>query len=503
MIRAFFPFKGGYLLTQRFGENLRNYTQFGLIGHNGLDWATPSNTDLFSVDDDGVVTSVTDVPGAGRWVEIAYKRFKAVYGHLATIDVKVGDKVSAKQKIGTSNGELSNSNPGYSTGAHLHFGIKPLTSEPEYNYGNGYKGAIDPLPMMLEWSKPMPTVTVLYTGTTTASAGLNVRNQPNIAGAKIGSLNIGTRVEVIGEFGDWLEINWVQKAYVSKTYVKRDVVVVDPPASSSVYVPGMDVSFYQGATNDFDTAHANGIRFAIIRAGQNLTKDSQFDNNWARAKGKVLRGAYWFYDWRSTGASPEAQGAAFKRILGDDPGELPPTMDFEDPYSTWTEEAFPSRTNAYDIMRRFKAAVGSNRGILYTNQATLSMLAPYPSDITAEWLLWVAQWPLIKPEGVARQCRDMSEIPAGLRPTTYGWTWTFWQYSAKTDGRRFGVGSLDLDGDVFNGTEADLNALCNVVVPNKKLTLEEKVAMLWVGRCEYCGTIYENQATCPKCGAPR
>jgi hypothetical protein len=62
--------------------------------------------------------------------------------------------------------------------------------------------------------------------------------------------------------------------------------------------------------------------------------------------------------------------------------------------------------------------------------------------------------------------------------TTYGWTPTYWQYSAKTDGQRFGVGSLDLDGDVFIGDEKKLQELCN---PNAQpeLTDAEKLRRLW------------------------
>ncbi len=41
-------------------------------------------------------------------------------------------------------------------------------------------------------------------------------------------------------------------------------------------------------------------------------------------------------------------------------------------------------------------------------------------------------------------------------------TWHFWQYSAKGDGKKYGVESLDLDMDVFNGSKEDLLKFCGL-----------------------------------------
>jgi GH25 family lysozyme M1 (1,4-beta-N-acetylmuramidase) len=471
MVKLYYPTQYQHPITQLFGQNLLNYGQFGLKGHNGIDWGCRTGTALYAVAD-GVVVTASDDPGFGRVVEINHARCKSVYAHLARMDVRVGDTVTAKQMIGISDGELTNSNPGFSTGAHLHFGVKPLKSEPEYNHNNGYLGAIDPLPLMTEWSATLTDPVILWTGKTTA--GLNVRSSPTsgVTTNKIGLLPLGAKVEVIGTSGDWLQINWVQTAYVHGAYVKRDVEV--PPVTNPAYTPGMDVSFWQGTGNDFQQAYDEGLRFVIIRAGQNRKIDDAFVTNHAKAEGVMPRAAYWFYDWRSSGGTPEQQAQAFKAVLDLHPCELPPVIDFEDPYEDWTTEAFPSSAEFYSILQRFKQAMGGMRMVLYTNQATLAKVRPYPDWLTSEWLLWIAQWPLVN----GRQCSDWTQIPAGYTVTTYGWTPTYWQYSAKTDGQRFGVGSLDLDGDVFIGDENKLRELCN---PNAspELTDAEKLRRLW------------------------
>ena len=72
---------------------------------------------------------------------------------------------------------------------------------------------------------------------------------------------------------------------------------------------GPDVSFYQDSPTTpqgIDFIRMNqAADFVIIRAGQNLWPDSDFKENWQRAKQAGLpRGSYWFYDSR---ADPKQQ----------------------------------------------------------------------------------------------------------------------------------------------------------------------------------------------------
>jgi lysozyme len=241
---------------------------------------------------------------------------------------------------------------------------------------------------------------------------------------------------------------------------------------------GVDVSFYQ-AEIDWEKCIAAGANFAFIRAGQNIVTDKCFYRNWDATNGKIPRGAYWFYDWRSTGATASAQGKAFAATV-EEVGELPPVMDFEVPWSGWSSNPFPSRTAAIDIMQRFQQAVGKPM-ILYTNSSTLKALTPFPDWLTRDWLLWVAAWPYAANTSPSRQCKTAGEIPAAWTPATYGWNWTFWQFTSKLDGKTFGTQTFDLDGDLYNGSDTELRQFAGVegVPPAPELTDAEKLRRLW------------------------
>ena len=72
--------------------------------------------------------------GYGNWIRIKHDDGSmSVYGHMETLDVKVGERVKAGQKI------AGMGNRGFSTGPHLHFEIHPD--------GNA---AVDPVPWFNE-----------------------------------------------------------------------------------------------------------------------------------------------------------------------------------------------------------------------------------------------------------------------------------------------------------------------------------------------------------------
>lgn len=226
-------------------------------------------------------------------------------------------------------------------------------------------------------------------------------------------------------------------------------------------IPGIDVSFWQGVV-DWDKA-ASRVEFAFLRAGQNMSIDSWFIENWQKSSGKLPRGAYWFYDWRSGKASAAEHGDLFGSVIGG--AELPAVMDFENPYQGWSDTPFPGKTASVDIMRRFQDAAQIERPILYTNAATLRAWGTLPADITDNWYLWVAAWPTILRNGKWDAVRSFDEIPANWTPATYGWPYTFWQYTCKLDGKAHGMTGLDLDGDVFNGTADEFAAFIGADVP--------------------------------------
>ncbi len=128
------PFKNGFQLTQGFGENPSIYAQFGLKGHNGLDYATPLGTPIIASISGTIIEAVkSGDAGYGKYVKIENDEYGSLMAHLSRVDVEIGQTVTEGQQIGLSG------NTGFSTGPHLHWGI---FSKPRER-GNGYDGYID------------------------------------------------------------------------------------------------------------------------------------------------------------------------------------------------------------------------------------------------------------------------------------------------------------------------------------------------------------------------
>jgi hypothetical protein len=120
------------------------YKQWGLDGHNGVDYACRIGTPLYACHGGEVIAAKTDRDG-GVMIEIISSRvgegYKTIYYHLKDYIVQKGDTVIAGQLIGYTG------NTGkYTTGPHLHLGFKFVIDGRTQNYSNGYKGAIDPTP---------------------------------------------------------------------------------------------------------------------------------------------------------------------------------------------------------------------------------------------------------------------------------------------------------------------------------------------------------------------
>lgn len=141
-------FQGEGQVSQLFGNKLiingvDIYTQYGLSGHNGVDYAIVNGTPLYSCITGTVVERLTDTYGYGKYLKIENDYCGVIYAHMQRWDVEAGDKVLAGQQLGLSN------NTGNSTGPHLHFGVYPL---PNRDKTNGYNGFIDPLnKSLIQW----------------------------------------------------------------------------------------------------------------------------------------------------------------------------------------------------------------------------------------------------------------------------------------------------------------------------------------------------------------
>lgn len=142
-------------VVQRFGENPDYYAQIGIKGHNGWDITYADGTEVFASHDGTATFSEDSRKGLG--VTITTKGYKTIYWHLksathplnSTWQVKRGDLIG----YGDSTG--------FSTGPHLHWGIKLLDENGNVlNRGNGYDGAVDLAQFELTWWNNMTDVEV-------------------------------------------------------------------------------------------------------------------------------------------------------------------------------------------------------------------------------------------------------------------------------------------------------------------------------------------------------
>lgn len=128
----------------QFGTDPKVYAQFNLAGHNGVDFIASVGLPIYAPEDATVVVSsngTTDqYTGAGVAGEVVVLRGTSEHWllHLSKRNVSKGDTVKEGQLIGYSG------NTGFTTGPHLHWGVRPL----QPNIKNGYRGFIDPMEFM-------------------------------------------------------------------------------------------------------------------------------------------------------------------------------------------------------------------------------------------------------------------------------------------------------------------------------------------------------------------
>jgi GH25 family lysozyme M1 (1,4-beta-N-acetylmuramidase)/uncharacterized protein YraI len=215
---------------------------------------------------------------------------------------------------------------------------------------------------------------------------------------------------------------------------------------------GPDVSFYQddpGTPQEINFVRMNeATDFVIIRAGQNIWIDTDFKNNWRRAKEVALpRGSYWFYDSRT---NPREQAELWFNALNGDLGELPLFLDLEEAYGG----SFTGWQHWKTFLDRFRALVGQKEIGIYTayhywvNNAPINQ--PNELEYFHRYPLWIANY------GVAQ--------PLVPKPWAAN-EWLFWQFTASGDGLFYGVESLEIDLNYFNGDAEAFARRFGVAVP--------------------------------------
>lgn len=137
------PFEDVYPISQTFGSPpddpilAQKYAAFGVVGHDGVDFALLEGIPVLTIDD-GEVIHVNEDGEYGQMVVVEHSWGRSYYGHLSEISVWEGQKVPRGNSLGLSG------STGLVTGPHLHLGIKPN----DFDEDNGYLGKINPLPYL-------------------------------------------------------------------------------------------------------------------------------------------------------------------------------------------------------------------------------------------------------------------------------------------------------------------------------------------------------------------
>jgi GH25 family lysozyme M1 (1,4-beta-N-acetylmuramidase) len=207
-------------------------------------------------------------------------------------------------------------------------------------------------------------------------------------------------------------------------------------SNHGIVVP--DTSFYQDddstvAKIDFAKMRAAGAKGVILRGGQNTWADEDFLDYYRAAKEAGLpRGSYWFYDSRNP---PARQANIWHALIGNDLPEL----------GLWTdlEESYNGQYKGEKYWKEFVLSVGAYfpqvkvQGI-YTAYWWWNRQTVTDNAFWSTYPLWVAQY------GVNQDAVLIPRPWVGKEPL-------FWQYTASGDGTKYGVESLEIDLNYFNG----------------------------------------------------
>lgn len=243
---------------------------------------------------------------------------------------------------------------------------------------------------------------------------------------------------------------------------------------------GCDVSWWDMAV-DFEKMRAAGASFCFIKASQRV-QDGRFAENWKKAKGVVLRGAYHYLDF---GLSELTQADIFIQALNGDWGELPPVCDFEQYPSEWGITKAVASGKLWNFVTRVERTIGK-KPMIYSGYYRWNETIPYSAGWAQfpYWLPWYANESIIR----------------APKPWT---TWNFWQFTDRGDPKKYGSSKAAIDLNFFNGTEDELKTWVNA--PQYVICPICKTGNVQAYPCQYCNSVSPNdmRGNCLNCGAPR
>lgn len=192
-------------ITQYFGVNPQNYSQFGLPGHDGLDIRAPQGSKVFSVAPGRVKLVFRNAQdhNYGLHIRIAHADgYETIYAHLEKPLVKEGNRVEAGTLIGLAD------STGNSFGSHLHLTLKRKGA----SVGDWPSNIIDPTPYilpLLAWRKPagpytegwvcLASITVFEDLAQVSAGDAHLKDGPGFDAGIIDLIPSGTMLIVTGD----------------------------------------------------------------------------------------------------------------------------------------------------------------------------------------------------------------------------------------------------------------------------------------------------------------
>lgn len=222
-----FPTIPTAFITQVFN----NYAPGSYAGdgrHKGIDYGINVGSPIYACLAGMVEVATVQQTGYGRHVRVRHADGSlGIYGHLSELLCKVGDQVGDGQLIGKSGGDPRDKidGDGFSTGAHLHWEIRPAGVTTD-------QGAVDPnlyciKLLAAKWEN----------AECTASVGLNVRSAPSGGAPVLYTLKKREQVQVVEQVNGWARLNALRPEWCSLQYLALSgvfgesggVPVVTPP----------------------------------------------------------------------------------------------------------------------------------------------------------------------------------------------------------------------------------------------------------------------------------
>lgn len=156
-MKLFWPVRieDGAYIGQRFGEHLLDYSQFGCIGHPGVDFLlkNPVGKPIYAPHS-GFIERVNNDPSSslGNYVIFWFEdggQWDLSLGHMQRTvfpTINVGFSKRYPIKAGQLLGYVGST--GYSTAPHTHLALRQFDKEILLNTNNGYQGCLDCMPYL-------------------------------------------------------------------------------------------------------------------------------------------------------------------------------------------------------------------------------------------------------------------------------------------------------------------------------------------------------------------